>query len=74
MKMWGNSMKQKLLERFKLLFGLILMDLFWFGFTKTKTVVKTVPRAQKLYYFYGQAPQLSARDNHGTPAAGVIGH
>ena len=39
-------------------------DEFLFGFTKTKTGAKTAPRA----------PQLSARVNHGTPAAGVIGH
>ena len=31
-------------------------------------------RAPKLGYFDGRAPQLSARVNHGTPAAGVIGH
>ena len=32
------------------------------------------PRAPKLSYFDGRAPQLRARVNHGTPAAGVIGH
>ena len=35
---------------------------------------KTAPRAPKLGYFDRRAPQLSARVNHGTPAAGVIGH
>ena len=59
---------------FKLLFGFILMNLFLFGFTKTKTGAKTAPRAPKLSYFDGQGPQLSARVNHGTPAAGVISH
>ena len=51
------------------------MNLFLFGFRKTKTGSKTAPRAPKLRYFEGRAPQLSARVNHGTPAAaGVIGH
>ena len=50
------------------------MNLFLFGFTKTKTGAKTAPRAQKLSYLDGWAPQLSARVNDGTPAAGVIGH
>ena len=48
--------------------------LFLFGFTKTKTGAKTVPRAPKLSYFHGRAPQLSAWVYHGTPTAGVIGH
>ena len=39
-----------------------------------KTGAKTAPRVPKLDYFDGRAPQLSARVNHGTPAAGVIGH
>jgi hypothetical protein len=51
-----------------------MMHLFLFGCTKTKTGDKTAPRAPKLSYFDGRAPQLSARVNHGTPAAGVIGH
>ena len=50
------------------------MNLFLFGFTKTVTGAKTAPRAPKLSYFDGRAPQLSARANLGTPAAGVIGH
>ena len=67
-------MRQKLLKISKLLFGFILMKLFLFGFTKTKTGDKNAPRAPKLGYFDGRAPKLSARVNHGTPAAGVIGH
>ena len=35
---------------------------------------ETTPRAPKLSYFDGRAQQLSARVNHGTPAAGVISH
>ena len=35
--------------------------------------LKKRKRAPKLSYFDGRAPQLSARANHGTPAAGVIG-
>ena len=50
------------------------MNLFLFGFTKTKTGTKTALRAPKLSYFDGRAPLLSARVNHGTPAAGVIDH
>ena len=50
------------------------MNSFLFGFTKTKTGAKTAPRAPKLSYFDGRAPQLIAQVNHGTPAAGVIGH
>ena len=50
------------------------MHLFLFGFTKTKTGARTAPRAPELSYFDGRAPQLSAPVNHGTPAAGVIGH
>ena len=42
------------------------MNLFLLGFTKTKTGAKTAPRAPKLSYFDGRAPQLSVR-NHGTP-------
>ena len=43
-------------------------------FYKTKTGAKTAPRAPKLSFFDERAPQLSALVNHGTPAAGVIGH
>ena len=50
------------------------MTLFLFGFTKTKTGAKTAPREPKLSYFAKWAPQLSDRVNHGTPAAGVVGH
>ena len=39
-----------------------------------KTGAKTASRAPKLGYFDGQTPQLSARVNHRTPTAGVIGH
>ena len=67
-------MKQKFLKYFKLLFGFILMNLFLFGFSKTKTGAKTTPRVPKLSNSDNWAPQLRARVNHGTPAAGVIGH
>ena len=56
-------MKQKFLKYFKLLFGFILMNLFSFGFSKTKTGAKTTPRVPNLSYFDGWAPQLSARFN-----------
>ena len=39
-----------------------------------KRGAKTALRAPKLGYFDGRAPQLSARFDHRTPAAGVIGH
>ena len=65
-------MKEMFLEMIMLLFGFIL-NLFLFGFTKTKTGVTTAPRAPKLSYFDGRAPQLSARVNHRMPATGVIG-
>ena len=61
------------MKGFKLMFGFMLMHLFLFGFTKTKTGAKTAPRAPKLSYFDRRAPQLSARVNHGTSAACVIG-
>ena len=70
----GNSLKQKLLEMIQVTVGFILMNLFLFGFTKTKTGAKTAPRAPRLSSFDGRASQLSARVNHGTPATGVIGH
>ena len=35
---------------------------------------KAAPPAQKLSYFDGRVPQLSAWVNDGTPAADVIGH
>ena len=50
------------------------MNLFLFDLTKTKKGAKTAPLALKMSYFDGRAPQLSARVNHGTPAAGMIGH
>ena len=65
-------MQQKWLEMIQV--TVWLHTLFLFGFTKTKTGAKTTPRAPKLSYFYGRAPKLSVRVNHGTPAAGVIGH
>ena len=67
-------MKQKLLEMIQVTVWLHTDELFMFGFTKTKTGAKTATRAPKLNYFDGRAPQLSVRVNHGTPAAGVIGH
>ena len=65
-------MKQKLLKMIQVthLFGFILINLFLFGFTKMKTGAKTAPRAPKLSYFDGRAPQFfSARVKHGWPAA-----
>ena len=44
------------------------MNLFLFGFTKTKMGAKTE------LHRHGRAPQLSARVNQGTLAAAVIGH
>ena len=55
-----------------ILFPRLLINIIFFGLTKTGA--KTAPRAPKLGYFDGRAPQLSARVNHGTPAASVIGH
>ena len=63
-------MKQKLLEIIQVTVWVHTDEVLFVGFTKTKTA----PRAPKLSYFDGRAPQLSARINHGTPAAGVIGH
>ena len=46
------------LKLLKLLFSFILMNLFLFGFTKTKTGAKTAPRAPKLSYFDGRRHSL----------------
>ena len=54
----GNSMTQKLMEMIQVTVGFILMDLFLFGFTKTKTGAKTAPQSPKLSYFDRRAPQL----------------
>ena len=71
----GNSMKQKLLEIFQVAVWLHTDELFLSGFKKTKTCAKTAPRARKLSYLDGRAPQLSARVNHGTqPRTALIGH
>ena len=43
-------------------------------FTNTKKGAKTASREPKLSYFDGRAQRLSARVNHGMPAAGVISH
>ena len=52
---------------FKLLFDFILIFIFvWFA--------KNALWAPKLSYFNGCAPNLGARINHRTPAAGVISH
>ena len=37
------------------------MNLFLFGFTKTKTGAKTAPWGPKLSYFDGRVPKLSSR-------------
>ena len=67
-------MKQKLLEMIQVTVWLHTDEFFFLVIQKTKTGAKTNPQAPKLSYFGGRAPQLSARVNHGTPAADVIGH
>ena len=67
-------MKQKLLEMIQVTVWLHTDEFIFVWFYKDKTDAKTAPRAPKLGYFDGRAPKLSARVNHGTPAAGVIGH
>ena len=68
-------MEQKLLEMIQVTDWLHTDEFFFFlVLQKTKTGAKTTPQAPKLSYFGGRAPQLSARVNHGTPAADVIGH
>ena len=50
------------------------MNLFLFSFTKMETGAKTAPRAPKLSYFDGRAPQLSARITLVPSGAGVVCH
>ena len=49
----------------------MILVTFWLH---TDEFIFVCPRALKLSYFDGRAPQLSSWVNHGTPAAGVIGH
>ena len=50
------------------MYGFILMNLFLFGFTKTKTGAKITPRVPKLSYFDGPRSTTERRP------PGVIGH
>ena len=65
-------MKQKLLEMIQVTVWLHTDEFIFVWFNKNENGRQTW--AQKLSYFDGWAPQLKARVNHGTPAAGVIGH
>ena len=64
-------MERKLLEMIQVTVWLHTYETIFIWFYKNETGAKTAPRAPKLDR---RAPQLNARVNHGTPAAGVIGH
>ena len=74
MKRQGISMKQKLLEMIQVTVWLHTDEFIFVWFYKNQNRHQNHSSGAKTELLRRRVPQLSARVNHGTPAAGVIGH